>query len=176
MYLAKVFYRYNSYMKLNQKIIKFLDDNSVDYSLIEHEPVVTSIEAARVRGSNLAEGAKAMLFWAYPTSEKFDRYPIQLVINGDKRVSKEKVIQELELVKVKMLSADDVEKISSVKPGAVPPFSNLFKPSVDIYLAQSFLLNKNMEFNVGLHSQSIRMKTEDWIKVVNPTIVDITEE
>lgn len=162
-------------MDLNKRIVQFLDMHGVEFKLTNHEPVITSEEAAKVRGSNIAEGAKALLFWAYPTEQKSERYPIQIVINGDKKVSKEKLVELINVIKVKMLSADEVEQLSSVRPGAVPPFGNLFQQPTKVILAKTFLINEYMEFNVALHTQSVRMKTSDWIKIINPDILDISE-
>jgi prolyl-tRNA editing enzyme YbaK/EbsC (Cys-tRNA(Pro) deacylase) len=44
-----------------EKIKAFLEQNKVKFDLTTHEPVRTSEEAAKVRGVDLASGAKAMI-------------------------------------------------------------------------------------------------------------------
>ncbi|MBI4028769.1 MAG: hypothetical protein HY376_00150 [Candidatus Blackburnbacteria bacterium] len=48
-------------MEIFQKILEKLAQNKVKYILSEHEPVRTSLEAAKIRGVDLKTGAKAMI-------------------------------------------------------------------------------------------------------------------
>lgn len=149
---------------LYERIIKFLDESGVAYKEVRHDPVFTSEEAAAKRGSKLDEGAKALLFWA-------DENAVQIVIQGDKKVDKDKFKELFSIKKLKMVSADEVKDISSVEPGAVPPFGNLFIPPIPVYCNKNFMNNAEhdmMEFNAGDHSISIRMKKQDWQNLVKP--------
>lgn len=153
-------------MTLFEKIQNFLNQNNIEYTIKEHEPVRTSEEAARIRGNKPEEGAKALLFWA-------DGEPAQLVIQGNLRVDKEKFKQKFDIKKLKMVSADEVKEISSVEPGAVPPFGNLFSPPIRVYCNEGF--SDKIEFNAGNHGISIQMKYQDWLDLVNPIIADYGE-
>lgn len=155
-------------MTLHQSIKNFLKQHDVNYSEIEHEPVFTSEQAAQKRGSNIEEGAKALLFLA-------DGNPIQIVIQGNKRVDKDKFKKQFQFTKLKMASADQVKKISGVEPGAVPPFGNLFNPPIQVYATESLLQSDKIEFNAGDHCKSIRMNASDYKQIVQP-IEGIYEE
>ena len=56
-----------------------LDENKVEYKVIDHKPVFTSEDAAKIRGSSLKLGAKALIM-------KADKKSIMIVVPGDKKV------------------------------------------------------------------------------------------
>jgi Ala-tRNA(Pro) deacylase len=153
-------------MTLTEKIQLLLDQNQIEYKLSHHEYVRTSEEAAKVRGSDLSQGAKALIFWA-------DSSPIQIVIQGNQKVDKEKFKTLFGYSKLKMVSADELKQISSVEPGAVPPFGNLFEPSIKVFCNAGF--GDIIEFNAGDHRVSIQMKYKDWLDLVDPSVGDYGE-
>ncbi len=153
-------------MTLYDKIKQLLDQNHIEYKEAHHEPVFTSEEAAKVRGSKLEQGAKALVFWA-------DGSPIQIVIQGNQKVDKEKFKSLFGFSKLKMVSADELKIISSVEPGAVSPFGNLFDPPISVYVNEGF--SDIIEFNAGDHRISIQMKYKDWLDLVNPIVADYGE-
>jgi Ala-tRNA(Pro) deacylase len=152
-------------MNLYNRIINLLTNNNIAYLEIKHAPVRTSKEAAEVRGCSEEEGAKSLVFIA-------DDSHINLVLEGNKLVDKEKIKQALNLKKFKMASSEDVLKIVGCEVGGVPPFGNIFNKPIKVYLSEGFLKNKDMEFNAGDRTISIRMETQDFIKIVNPIILD----
>ncbi len=188
---------------LYNRIIETLTQNNIPFTEHRHEPVRTSEEAAKVRGSDINEGAKALIFWAFKVDGS--KSPIQLVLQGSKRVDKEKFLkQNPEFIKIKMVSAEEVLAIAGVEPGGVPPFATLFSykddprlqdhpytisrvdpregrfspeaGSVAVYADCGLLKLENIEFNAGDKSISIRMKTKDWAKIVNPIEIDLIEK
>ncbi len=156
-------------MELKIKIKNLLDQSGVEYEESHHEPVFTSEEAAKVRKSNLHEGAKALIFYA-------DNKPIQIVIQGDKRVDKDKFKKQFGFTKLKMVSVEDVKKISGVEPGAVAPFGNLFDHPIPVYCTQEILDNDRIEFNAGDHRVSIKMNPKDWQKLAKPIVGNYSEK
>jgi Ala-tRNA(Pro) deacylase len=44
------------------QIVELLKSKNIEYKTLDHAPVKTSEEAAKIRGVSLASGAKAMLF------------------------------------------------------------------------------------------------------------------
>lgn len=67
-------------------------------------------------------------------------------------------------------------KITGCLSGAVPPFGSVFKvPTVidSSLIAQGDTIN----FNAGLRTKSVQMKTKDYIEIENPLVVsEFTEE
>lgn len=153
---------------LYQKIINLLNENKIEYREIRHEPVKTSEEAVKVRGCKPEEGAKALVFWA-------DKNPVQIIIEGNKKIDKKEFKKQFGFDDLQMVSRDELLKISSVEPGAVPPFGNLFDTPLKIYCNETLLDNEFIEFNAGDHSISIRMKANDWYKLIKPSLGKFNE-
>lgn len=160
---------------LYSNIKSALDKKHINYKEFRHKAVFTSEEAAKVRGNSLEEGAKALIFISRKINQK-DKQFIQIVIQGNKRVDKEKFKSRFGFEMLKMASSEEVETISGVKPGAVPPFGNLFKTPITVFVEAGIIRTNDIEFNAGDHKISIRMKTGDWVKLVKPILGKFAEK
>jgi Ala-tRNA(Pro) deacylase len=144
------------------KIIKLLLNNKTSYKLLKHQPVYTSEQAAKVRGSSLKAGAKALIFLA-------DNKPIMIVVPGNKKVNVRKFKDAYKIKNLAMATPDEVEKITEgVKIGAVHPFGNLH--NLPVYVDQSLGRNKEIVFNAGVHDRSIKMEYRDYYRLVKPKL------
>jgi len=165
----------NKYHPTVQQIKDLLDQHNVEYKTFEHEEVRTSEEAAAVRPEyNLSQGAKALIVRIKrknvpPESEK---QFVQLVVPGDTKFDPKKARAALDAKDIRFATEDEVFKITTgVKPGGVPPFGNLF--GLNVYLDKSLLQHDETIFNAGDRRYSIALKTQDYLKVVNPSVVSI---
>lgn len=66
-------------MDVFEKIKKSLNSSGVEYEVIEHEPVYTSEDAAKIRDTSLDMGAKALVLMA-------DKKPVLAVLPGNQRM------------------------------------------------------------------------------------------
>lgn len=149
-----------------QKIVNFLEESKISYQLLEHGPVFTSEQAAKVRGTNIKAGAKALVF-------KADGKPVMIVVPGDKRVDTKRFKEIYKVGDLTFVSAEEVEGImEGVKIGAVHPLGNLH--NLPVYIDQSLGRNKEIIFNAGLHEKSIKMSYQDYYKLVRPIIGSFT--
>lgn len=144
-----------------EKIIELLNQNKIQYKLMEHKPVFTSEEAAEVRKTELKLGAKALIM-------KADKKPIMIVVPGNKKVDTSIFKKLYQIKDLEMATKDEVKTISDVEVGAVPPFGNLFK--IPLYFDQEIISNQTVVFNAGSHSKSILMKGSDLEKVTKPIV------
>ena len=143
-----------------EKIIKLLQDNKINYQLFEHEPVYTSEEAAKVRGTKIEQGAKALVMIA-------DKKPIMLVTSAAKKVDTKKFKEAFGVGDLRMATAEEVKDLTGVEIGAVPPFAHLFE--LPLYVDQSLGKNEKIVFNAGLHTKSIKMSYQDYRQLTKPT-------
>lgn len=141
------------------EIKTFLDENKIKYQLFEHEPVFTSEQAAHIRGTELKQGAKALVMFA-------DNKPIMIVLPADRKVDTSLFKKIFEIADLRMATKDEVKKTTNVEIGAVPPFGNLFK--LPLYVDNKLGENKEIAFNAGEHTKSIKMRYEDFAKITNP--------
>ena len=144
-----------------EKIINLLKTSKVVHRIYQHEPVYTSEQAAKIRGTSLQQGAKALVMIA-------DKKPIMLVLSGANKVDSKKFKQNFKIKDLRMATAEEVEEITGLKIGSIPPFGNIFelKTFVDEKLGQ----NQEITFNAGSHTQSMKMSYKDFVKLVKPQI------
>ncbi len=147
-----------------EKIIKLLDEESVEYQVVDHEHIHTSAEAAKVRGTSMSEGAKSLML---KSGDVF----VMAIIPGDKKLNSRKLRAIMGVRKLKFSSPEEVEKIMGCKIGACYPFGNLI--SLKTYAEGSLADNTWISYSPGLHDKSIRMKWVDYRKIVKPEVVDI---
>jgi len=144
-----------------EKIIKLLKENRVDFKLYEHEPVFTSEQAAKVRSTNMKQGAKAIIFSA-------DKTPILIVVPGNKKVDS-KLFKKLYRIRdLKLLSPEQVKDLTGLEIGAIPPFGNAM--DLITYADELVFENEEIAFNVGAHTKSVLMKANDFKILENPII------
>jgi len=138
-----------------------LESLEMDYKFIEHEEVRTSEEAAKVRGTKLSDGAKALVLHSLDYPSKY----LQAVIPADKQLSIEKLSKAID-EKIEVASAEKVEEFTGLKVGAIPPFGRLL--GMEVYFDSRMWEKETSAFNVGKKTRSIIMKTKDLIKAAEP--------
>jgi prolyl-tRNA editing enzyme YbaK/EbsC (Cys-tRNA(Pro) deacylase) len=148
-----------------QQIKKFLEENNIHYEYKEHEEVHTSEEAARARGEDIKIGAKAMIL-------KADSKFVMLVLSSAKKIDSKKVKQMLGVESLRFATPEEVAHLTDCVPGGVPPFADIFglELIVDITIPQ----NEFMAFNAGERTKSLKLRTEDYLKLLTPRIEDFS--
>lgn len=152
--------------ELFRKIVALLEAGSILYRMVDHEPVFTSEEAARVRGTKLSQGAKALVLFG-------DKKPLMIVIPADKRLSFSKAKKLIGIKDLRLASPEEVLTLLGVEIGSVPPFGNL--EGLDLYLDETMSENDEIVFNPGVHVKSITIKYRDYISLANPKLGDFIQ-
>ena len=147
-------------------ITTLLDEAGIVYKTYEHEAVFTSQEAAKVRNTNMHEGAKALIMYA-------DGKPIMVVVPGDLKVDTKGFKELYQVRDLRMATSEEVEKVTSVPIGAVPPFGNIFQ--IPLYIDERLRENEEIVFNAGDHTKSIQMKETDFETVAKPIVGKFTK-
>ncbi len=149
--------------KVVEAIKILLAENNLWHEVFEHEPVVTSEDAAKLRiGYSLCQGTKALIVKvAVPElGKKF----IMLVVPGDKRFDENKVKKELGFKSIRFATEAEVGEITDgVERGGVPPFGALF--GLETYFDQGIFENEKIIYNAGDRSVSIGMLSKDLQKI-----------
>lgn len=160
-----------NYHPVVEKIINLLKEQSMWYETFEHEPVLTSEEAAKVRtGYTLSQGAKALILKTYKASKEEEF--VMVVIPGDKKFSGSKVKKLLQVKDVRFASPDEISQITNgVQIGGVPPFGNLF--NLKVIVDPVLLENEKIIFNAGDRQFSLGMKSNDYVSLVKPLVEDV---
>lgn len=153
-------------MNVLESIRTFLDAQNISYKTWTHEPVHTSEEAAKIRGTPLESGAKALVL---RSEGKF----LMVIIAGDKKMDLKKVKQAINAKRLSLATPEEALKVTHCEIGSIPPFGNLF--SIPVYLDQSLLRSPIINFNAGRHDTSIAMSIDDYQKAVKPVLVDVSQ-
>lgn len=141
------------------RLIAFLRDNGADMSVMHHQAVRTSAEAAEVRGTALEQGAKALVFQA-------DTRAVLVVLPAHLRVDSSAFKRAIGVKNLRMITAEDLLQRYGLEVGAVPPFGHLF--GLPTYVDERLLDNSRIAFNAGTRTDSVVLATADFIRLEQP--------
>ena len=96
-----------------------LQKHGIAFQVLRHEPVYTSEEAARVRGTPLASGAKALVC-------KGEEGFVMFVIPADRKLDSRAVRRAKGWRKLRFATREEVSELTGLAPGSIPPFGSLF--------------------------------------------------
>jgi len=150
-----------------KSVRSLLDRMGIPYEVSEHAPVYTSEEAARVRGVELKTGVKALVL----RTERGDF--VLGLIAAHRKIDLKKLAAAVGTRKLQLASSEQVLNLTGCEVGSVHPFGNLF--GLATYMDRSVLENDMVNFNAGLHTVSIQIRTKDLIRAIKPRVEDFSE-
>lgn len=148
-----------------ENIKRILSDSKLEFRNFIHKPVFTSQEAADERGLELKQGVKALVF----KNGKF----ILVLLPGNRKVDAKKLSKLINVKDLRLASPEEVLKITNCEIGSVHPFG--FLHNLETYMDEKVLENEIVDFNIGLHTNSIAMRGGDLVKVIKPKILDFSK-
>jgi Ala-tRNA(Pro) deacylase len=149
-----------------ERLQKRLEDAGITFSVMHHQPVRTSEEAAAVRGTSLASGAKALLL-------NLDGTVALFVLPANRRLASRKVRTTLSVKNVRFATTDEVLELTGLRPGSIPPFGSLF--GLPTYCDPALKENETINFNAGDQAISIALPFRSFQAVEAPTMLDFSE-
>jgi len=142
-----------------------LQASGVAFTVLRHEPVYTSEQAAAVRGVPLASGAKALVLKAG------DAFALA-VVPADRKLDSKKARVALGSRSIRFASREEVEQITGLQPGSIPPFGSLF--GLPTYCDPALGDSASINFNAGDHGISVQMGYADYVTVERPAPAALT--
>ena len=146
---------------VTERLERWLRESGVRFQIMEHAPVRTSEEAARVRGTRLEEGAKALVVRAE------DRH-VHCVLPAHLRADNAALREILGTRKLRFATPAELAELTGCLPGAVPPFGNLF--GLPVLVDEALTATASIAFNAGSNSVSITMGTTDFVRLSGATV------
>jgi len=150
-------------MTVEDKIIKILKDNKIQYEIFEHEPVYTNPTMAEALNISESETVKSLVVM---TKEK---EMVVLVMPGDKRVEWKKAAAGVGTKKVSFAKPEQVLEKVGCEVGCVPPFGQLTE--LPIFMDPDLIKKDFVYFNPGVHDKSYKIKGWDLKKVCSPKMM-----
>jgi len=144
-----------------QRIEGLLAVAGAEYRVLRHAAVFTSAEAAAIRGTPLSSGAKALVM-------KSDNEFLMFVLPADRKLDSKQVRAALGCRSLRFADKDEVDRITGLAPGAIPPFGSLFglPTQCDERLGEHEWIN----FNAGDHAVSVSVRYADYLGVEQPRL------
>jgi Ala-tRNA(Pro) deacylase len=122
---------------------------------LEHEPALTSEDAARIRGTTLGQGIKSLVFT--------DGKGLWILVDlpSDKKADQTKVAAAFGLGRkdIRLATPEEVLEITGCEVGAVPPFGH--KTALKTLVDKGIYANTESAFNIGLRTHSVRIPTAE---------------
>ncbi len=146
---------------LTRRILDLLETSGVPHRVLHHPPVRTSEEAARVRGTPLEAGAKALVCHA-------DDRIVLIVVPADRRLDGRAFKQQIGVKNVRMVDAAEIEALVGAPVGAVPPFGSLF--GLATYADRTVVGRAEIAFNAGARDFSVVMSGPDYARLEKPIL------
>ena len=149
------------------KLKNLFDTNNIKYNHMEHLPAKTSEEVAKIRGTPLETGAKAMII-------KIDDGFVEVVIPADKKFHSRPAKKLLKTDCLRFATKEELSNLTHCIQGAVPPFGSIF--GLKTYCDEGIFNNKNYDFisfNGGLRTKSFQIKKDDYMNLEKPFLCNI---
>ena len=150
-----------------EKIKDWLNSESIKFKEVHHEETKTSEESAKARGEDISIGGKALVL---KTGDSFSIF----VLSAGRKLDSSAVKKYFSIKKTRFASRDELMELTGLVPGSVPPFG---RPIIDLelYVDNSITANDKIAFNAGSLTDSIIMKTEDYLELAKPVIFSFSE-
>ncbi len=150
-----------------ESIKLFLDENQIVYRTVHHEPTFTSEESAKARGEDVKIGGKAIVM---KVGEVFRLF----VLSAALKIDSEAIKSHFQTKSTRFANAEELLDFTGLVPGSVPPFGYPILP-FELYVDQSILRNEKIAFNAGSLTDSVVMRTSDYLKVADATVFDFSK-
>jgi Ala-tRNA(Pro) deacylase len=148
-----------------ERLHERLQSAGIAFTVLRHQPVYTSEEAAAVRGVPLSSGAKALVLKA---GEAF----VLAVVPADRKLDSKKARTALGSRSVRFATREEVEQLTELQPGSIPPFGSLF--NLPTWCDPALADNSSINFNAGDHAISVQMTCADYVALERPTLTPLT--
>jgi Ala-tRNA(Pro) deacylase len=148
-----------------ERLHEWLTESGVPFTVLRHEPVFTSEQAAAVRGTPLSSGAKALVM-------KADDDFLMLILPADRKLDSRKARAGLGVKSLRFASREEVERLTGLQPGSIPPFGSLF--GLRTYCDPDLGQNASINFNAGDHAISVHMAHADYLALEKPALLSLT--
>ena len=156
------------------QLIQLLDKNNAKYRVLKHPTAGKSEEVAKIRGTQLGQGAKGLVCHVKGNGI---RQHVLAILPADMQADLSKIAIAIGGTRASLASPKEVDELTQCVFGAIPPFS--FHPNL-MLIADPYLFERfdELAFNAGTLECSVILNTADYQRIASPTLVNFirTEE
>lgn len=151
-------------MTASAKIKSFLEKEKIGFQILEHDVAYTAMETAGSQHVPGRQFIKSVILFA---DDKF----VMCVLPAIHKVDIEKFKKNTNAKEARLATEKEVSKLfPDYEVGAEPPFSLTNK--IEIYLDKILEENDEVAFNAGTHTDIIKIKFKDYLKLSKAKVVD----
>ncbi|WP_443091604.1 YbaK/prolyl-tRNA synthetase associated domain-containing protein [Basfia succiniciproducens] len=158
--------------KTFEKLTALLTENRASFRVIEHPRAGKSEEVAKMRGTELGQGAKALLCVVKGNGIK---QHILAILPANKKADLQKIALALGGTRASLASPAEVHELTDCVFGAIPPFS--FHEKLKLVADPGlFGIYEELAFNAGTLERSLLLNTQDYQRIANPQLIEFATE
>ena len=152
----------------SKKLKEFLDQKKIKYITVKHSSAFTAQEIAAAAHIPEKELAKSVII-------KADGKMAMAVLPASYKVNFDQLKKVLKAKEVRLAYEQEfIDKFPDCEIGAMPPFGNLY--GMEVYAAESLSGDEEIAFNACSHTELIKMKFKDFLKLVKPKIIKFSAQ
>jgi Ala-tRNA(Pro) deacylase len=146
-----------------KQLREFLESQQIPYEVIQHSPAFTAQEIAAITHIRGKEMAKTVIL-------KVDGTLVMFVLPAGMRVDLDHLKHELGSSHVEFATEREFQaRFPECETGAMPPFGMFY--GMEVFVAEPLTHDREIAFNAGSHRELVRMKYEDFARVVCPKVL-----
>lgn len=154
------------------RLSALLNEQQARYRVVEHPTAGKSEEVAKIRGTQLGQGAKALLCHVKGNGIK---QHVLAILPADKQADLSAVAHGIGGTRASLASPVEVDTLTDCVFGAIPPFS--FHPDL-LLVADPLLFERfdELAFNAGTLERSMILNTQDYQCIAQPKLVSFVKQ
>ncbi|MCM7485564.1 YbaK/prolyl-tRNA synthetase associated domain-containing protein [Enterobacter kobei] len=151
----------------HQQLITLLTGQGARFRVMEHEAVGKCEAVSEIRGTDLRQGAKALVCKVKGNGVKKH---VLAILAADLQADLSRLASHFGGLKASLASPAEASILTACVFGAIPPFS--FHPDLTL-VADPLLFERfdEIAFNAGLLEKSVIMDTQDYLRIARPELV-----
>jgi Ala-tRNA(Pro) deacylase len=154
-------------MPMLRTLEEYLEEHEIRYQILTHAPAHTAQEIAH------AEHLPGKMVAKVIVVKKENGAPVMVVLPATHKITFAKLRQVLH-TRFTLATEEEFRPLfPGCETGAEPPFGNLF--GVDTIVDTALTENEEIAFNAGSHWQMIRIRMEDYLRLLHPRIATVAE-
>ena len=154
------------------RLSALLNEQQARYRVVEHPTAGKSEEVAKIRGTQLGQGAKALLCHVKGNGIK---QHVLAILPADKQADLSAVAHGIGGTRASLASPVEVDTLTDCVFGAIPPFS--FHPDL-LLVADPLVFERfdDLAFNAGTLERSMILNTQDYQRIAQPKLVSFVKQ
>jgi len=154
-------------MSVLKKLKEYLDENNIRYISMDHSPAYTGQELAESVHISGKEIAKTVILNA-------EGIYMMAVLPASRKINFDYLEEQIAAKGLRLAEEDEIKNLfPDCEVGAMPPFGNFYE--MPVYAASALSEDEEIVFNAGTHTDAIRMSYKDYIRLVDPAIINFSE-